>query len=175
VETGISSFQIWRGDNSNLSAASAISDLIPSNPFPANNYSYTDSTTVARTRYYYWLKVINIDATESFWGAVSIITANDPPPLPPPETALLGVFPNPFNPGTKIHYALNQSGTVVFKIYNAKGQLVSSFAETHTLPGTYTLEFSGNDHNGRELASGLYFCSMQFKGKNYVRKMVKTK
>ncbi|HNX02292.1 MAG TPA: S8 family serine peptidase [Candidatus Cloacimonas sp.] len=175
VETGISAFQIWRGDNSNLSAALAISDLIPFNPFPANNYSYTDSTTVARTRYYYWLKVINIDATESFWGAVSIITANDPPPLPPPETALLGVFPNPFNPGTKIHYALNQSGTVVFKIYNAKGQLVSSFAETHTLPGTYTLEFSGNDHNGRELASGLYFCSMQFKGKNYVRKMVKTK
>ncbi len=62
-----------------------------------------------------------------------------------------------------------------FKIYNAKGQLVNSFSETHSSPGTYVCEFSGKNKEGKELASGLYICSMRFKGKTYVRKMVKTK
>ena len=175
AETGISAFQIWRGNSSNLSSAIAISDLIPFNPAQQNNYTYTDTTSAALTRYYYWLKVINNDAVENFWGPITILTSNDPPPLPPPETALLGVFPNPFNPGTKINYALKQEGTVEFKIYNAKGQLVNSFSETHSSPGTYVCEFSGKNKEGKELASGLYICSMRFKGKTYVRKMVKTK
>ncbi len=115
AETGISAFQIWRGNSSNLSSAIAISDLITFNPAQQNNYTYTDTTSAALTRYYYWLKVINNDAIENFWGPITILTSNDPPPLPPPETALLGVFPNPFNPGTKINYALKQEGTVEFR------------------------------------------------------------
>ncbi len=174
-ETGISAFQIWRGNSSNLSSAVVVSDLITSNAAQQNNYTYIDTTTVALTRYYYWLKVINNDDIENFWGPITILTSSDPPPLPPPETAILGVFPNPFNPGTKIHYALKQEGTVKFKIYNAKGQLVNSFSETHSSPGTYVYEFNGKNKDGNELASGIYFCSMQFKGKNYVRKMMKTK
>ncbi|HQM03720.1 MAG TPA: S8 family serine peptidase [Candidatus Cloacimonas sp.] len=174
-ETGISAFQIWRGNISNLSSAVVVSDLITSNAAQQNNYTYIDTTAVALTRYYYWLKVINNDDIENFWGPITILTSSDPPPLPPPETAILGVFPNPFNPGTKIHYALKQEGTVKFKIYNAKGQLINSFSETHSSPGTYVYEFDGKNKDGNELASGIYFCSMQFKGKNYVRKMMKTK
>ncbi len=49
VETGISAFQIWRGNISNLSSAVVVSDLITSNATQQNNYTYIDTTTVALT------------------------------------------------------------------------------------------------------------------------------
>ncbi|MEN6445824.1 MAG: S8 family serine peptidase [Candidatus Cloacimonas sp.] len=172
---GISSYQIWRGSSHLLSSAVQVSDFIPESETQENYYTYTDSTTVAYTRYYYWLKITNIDESAAFWGSVLITTSNDPPLPPPPETALIGIYPNPFKPLAKIEYSIKAAGKVEFKIYNYKGQLVNSFSQSHSAPGIYTYEFNGHNSKGRDLASGLYILYMKVGNKTFVHKMVKTK
>ena len=152
--------------------AVAVSDLIPHLDTQEENYVYTDTTTDENTRYFYWLRIINIDESSSYWGPKLIVTGTDPL-QPPPETALLGAYPNPFRYGTNISYTIKNAGNVEFKIYNLKGQLVNNYLQYHNNYGTYIYEYTGTDKKGKELASGLYICYMKFGNKTFVQKIIK--
>ncbi len=79
----------------------------------------------------------------------------------PEEFALHQNFPNPFNSGTVIRYALPQHGDVELTVYNLLGQRVMSLVQGSRQAGSYTLRWDGRDSGGRELASGVYLYRLQ--------------
>lgn len=61
-------------------------------------------------------------------------------------------FPNPFNPATKIKFAIPQSSLVTLKIYNILGKEVASLISENLNAGNYEVDF-----NAAALSSGSYF------------------
>ncbi len=90
-----------------------------------------------------------------------IITATPENPPAAPETALLGNYPNPFNPSTSIALALKQAGPVRIDIFNPRGQLLKTLVDAELPDGQHVLAWDGRDQAGHPLGSGLYLCRMQ--------------
>jgi len=65
-------------------------------------------------------------------------------------------FPNPFNPGTTIRYALPRQHTVTLSVYNTLGQKVSDLVNEAQEAGNYEVQF---DASG--FSSGVYFYRLQ--------------
>ena len=94
---------------------------------------------------------------------------------PPQYNWLVGNYPNPFNPSTRIHFWLKEDCHVRLDVYNSRGQKVRTLVN-ETLPiGQHDIVFDGTDDNGRSLASGVYFTRMQSGKYHRVRKMVLSK
>jgi flagellar hook assembly protein FlgD len=92
----------------------------------------------------------------------------------PTNFALLGNYPNPFNPSTNISFALPENSSVSLKIYNIAGQLVWSH-EKYYEAGTHTIVWDGTNENGEKVASSVYFYRISAGSYSGVRKMVLTK
>lgn len=65
-------------------------------------------------------------------------------------------FPNPFNPVTNIKFGIPESGDVRLVVYDILGREVRTLMNEYKNPGTYDMKF-----DGAELASGIYFYSLQ--------------
>lgn len=92
----------------------------------------------------------------------------------PAEFKLMQNYPNPFNPSTTIKftiYALSQwerNGVMVsLIIYNLLGQEAATLINEQKQPGSYEIEFDGND-----LPSGIYFYRLSFGKNSETKKMV---
>jgi hypothetical protein len=74
-------------------------------------------------------------------------------------------IPNPANGNTRIDYSLPTNGEVTFHVYTISGQeLFTRVVETTS--GKHSIEL-----NTTNLASGIYFYSMEFKGQRIVKRM----
>jgi Ca-activated chloride channel family protein len=81
-----------------------------------------------------------------------------------PKSYLMGNYPNPFNPSTKIRFYIAEGslGKPMFvKIFNMKGQLVAIIDISAMHAGWNEVTFNGLDLNGNRLASGIYLVRMQ--------------
>ncbi len=89
------------------------------------------------------------------------------------EFLLLQNYPNPFNPVTKIKYSLGENLRTAgksydgrlkttIKIYDILGTETATLVDEIKSPGTYEVEWNGEDH-----ASGVYFCKLSVG--NYVK------
>jgi hypothetical protein len=83
----------------------------------------------------------------------------------PRSTKLIGNYPNPFNPTTKIDFSLNQDSNVELGIYNIKGQLIKQLGNDYFEAGYHNLTWNGDDNNGNKVSSGVYF--YRFSAENY--------
>lgn len=79
---------------------------------------------------------------------------------------LLGSYPNPFNPATKISYELAKTDNVKLVVYNMKGELVQTLITGSQKAGLHSVTFDGST-----LSSGIYFCKMQSSGVSRVLKL----
>jgi hypothetical protein len=70
-------------------------------------------------------------------------------------------YPNPFNSGTVIRFALPTVGDVELAIFNLVGQKVAVLAAGEYLPGAYELHWDGHSNAGDELATGVYLYRLQ--------------
>jgi len=86
--------------------------------------------------------------------------AIDDPGIPALQTALLGNYPNPFNPNTTISYSLKDFSPVCVEIYNHKGQKVKTLVNEAKEAGTHSATWNGTDENGLSVASGIYYFKM---------------
>ena len=75
---------------------------------------------------------------------------------------ILQNFPNPFNPTTKIFYAIPQSEFVNLSIYNANGQLVEILINEHKNAGHYSVNWQP-----KGISSGIYYYKL--KSKNFTK------
>jgi len=76
-------------------------------------------------------------------------------------------YPNPFNPSTIIRYSIPRNSPVTLKIYNILGQEVETLFQGTQNAGFYQVEF-----NGANLASGVYFYSLQAGSYSSVKKLL---
>ncbi len=70
----------------------------------------------------------------------------------PQKYSLNQNFPNPFNPTTKISFALAKSGPVMLTVFDLTGKEVAALVNTTLSAGNFEYEFDGS-----KLSSGVYF------------------
>lgn len=75
-------------------------------------------------------------------------------------------YPNPFNPTTIIKYEIPKNAQVTLKVYDILGKEVFSYNE-YKLAGSYEVKFDGSN-----LASGMYFYTLETNGYKDTKKMV---
>ncbi len=93
-------------------------------------------------------------------GPLNISTSavgDDEPNTIPTSFELEQNFPNPFNPSTKIKYALPTKSQVSIKVYNLLGQEITSLINEERPAGVYEAVWDGRDKSNVEVASGIYF------------------
>jgi len=84
----------------------------------------------------------------------------------PAHSSLLQNYPNPFNPDTRIPYQLKEGTDVTIRIYSATGELVRELNLGHKPAGLYAghdraAYWDGRNGAGEQLASGVYFYTIQ--------------
>jgi len=125
------------------------------------NYSFVDRN-LQSGKYKYRLKQIDYNGNFQYFelnGLVEIGT--------PQKYYLSQNYPNPFNPVTKIDYELPYDGKVVLKIYDITGREISTLVNDYKQAGYNSVEF-----NASNLASGVYFYSLNTEKFTKVMKMV---
>jgi hypothetical protein len=78
-------------------------------------------------------------------------------PRAPPLARLLRNYPNPFNPVTRIEFAIPGDAQVSLRVYDARGRLVRTLVDGYLAAGRRTVEWDGRTDNGDPAASGTYF------------------
>ncbi|MCF7912958.1 MAG: carboxypeptidase regulatory-like domain-containing protein [Candidatus Cloacimonetes bacterium] len=68
------------------------------------------------------------------------------------NTALQGIFPNPFNPETAVQFSLQQNTHTTIEVYNLKGQKIASILDKEMSAGTHSITW-----NATQQPSGIYF------------------
>lgn len=68
----------------------------------------------------------------------------------------ISIYPNPFREQTSLSFELKTPSRVSAKIFNLKGQLVKTLADTELKTGVQSLGWEGRDNSGLEVASGVY-------------------
>jgi len=91
----------------------------------------------------------------------------------PDKFSLYQNYPNPFNAQTIISYGIPLESHVIIKIYDLLGKEVRTLYNNNHDPNYYRIIWDGKDDFGRELASGIYFCSIVAKADK--NKFTKTK
>ncbi len=92
--------------------------------------------------------------------------------IPPVATRLERVWPNPFNPLTRISYSLGTDGPIDLAIYDVSGRLVKTLTSGPATKGEYQTCWDGTDSRGRLVAPGIYMCLLETAQSRLCRKMV---
>jgi len=103
------------------------------------------------------------DATTSRFSILSSTTGVTPS-LADGPAALRTPYPNPFNPATRVAWALAAPGTVRLVLYDARGRLVRTLAEGPREAGEYETTWNGTDDRGRRVAAGTYLLRLRWRG-----------
>jgi|GEM_PF-7118861 len=90
----------------------------------------------------------------------------------PHEYELKQNFPNPFNGGTVIQYALPVAGSVELTIYNVLGQQVTTLLKGYQPEGYHEVRWEGMTSQGTIVSSGMYFYQLNAGAKTLIRKML---
>jgi hypothetical protein len=71
-------------------------------------------------------------------------------------------YPNPFNPSTRIRYAIPQNSFITLKVFDLRGREIVTLVNEKKISGNYEVTF-----NASNLSSGIYF--YQLKTENYIQ------
>jgi carboxypeptidase T len=115
-----------------------------------NHYSFVDENPFTG-KSYYRLKQVDLDGTFRLYDAVAVEF------LGVTQYSLEQNFPNPFNPVTRINFALPKASEVSLKIYNLLGSEVAELVNEFKEAGRYSFDLNSKDYN---LSSGVYFYSI---------------
>ncbi len=84
-------------------------------------------------------------------------------------------YPNPFNPTTTVRFTVPVDGRVELAIHDLSGRCVRTLVNAPMEPGDYELVWDGTDLDGRQVASGVYFCRLATAAGTDEKKMVLVK
>ncbi len=121
----------------------------------------------------YKLKQIDYDGTYTYSEEITIriVLANIEYNLSN-ETILFHIFPNPFNPTTKIKYLIPDNDEyfnkkIIIKVFDISGNVVKVLKDDITSPGSYEINFSGSN-----LSSGIYIVALTIGNKTFIQKCI---
>jgi len=81
-------------------------------------------------------------------------------------------YPNPFNPETVISYTLQRAGQVSVAVYSLLGRQIAILVDETQNAGTHSIIWDGRDHDGRPVASGVYFYRLKAGAIAQTKKMI---
>lgn len=153
--------------------------------------TYTDviASGLANTGSYIWdvpdsanttsrVRVIARDESGLAWyddsdSDFSTGPGTDVPDGPTPRKLTLAQnAPNPFNPVTRIAYAIPTASHVVLDIYDVSGRRVRRLVDQDLAPNEYMAVWDGRTDVGEDAASGIYFYRLASDGVELDRKMI---
>jgi hypothetical protein len=85
----------------------------------------------------------------------------------PTDYALLGNYPNPFNPSTVIEYQISTDSRVKLIIVDVLGREVKILADGLISTGIHRVTF-----NASAYMSGVYVCQLNVNGKPFAKKIM---
>ncbi len=71
------------------------------------------------------------------------------------------IFPNPFNPMTKIEFRLPHKGLAELAVFNSKGERVATLVNGELDAGDYARTWNGRDDSGAPVSSGVYYVRLR--------------
>jgi flagellar hook assembly protein FlgD len=63
-------------------------------------------------------------------------------------------------------------GRATLRLYNARGQHVRTLLDNERASGEFDLEWNGTDDAGRRVASGVYWCRLDYEGRSETEKLL---
>lgn len=90
----------------------------------------------------------------------------------PSQYSLSNAYPNPFNPETKVNFNIPQVTKIKLVVYNLLGQRVRTLVDGELQAGAYSATWNGTDDFGRQMASGIYFFSLESQTFRATKKMI---
>lgn len=101
----------------------------------------------------------------SVLDTIRVVDPDDDVPRPEgqplPVTAEVYASPNPFNPGTTLHYMVPWGGYVRLVVYDLAGRRVRTLVDGPVATGAGAVDWDGRDQTGRAVGSGVYFYRLQ--------------
>ena len=95
--------------------------------------------------------------------------------IAPASLALSQNYPNPFRSRTTFRFALPRDMVVDLTVYNVAGQRVKTLASGVMPLGHHAIDWSGRDHRGARVSSGIYFYRLTTEDKTLTRKLLHLK
>ena len=148
----------------------------------SDSTNFIDEFLSTDTIFYYKVTAVDINGN---WGvfsdeiSVTYTQVSEYLNVLPVEFALSRNFPNPFNPTTKIKYALPTNCNVSLIIYNLLGKEVRTLVNGNKSSGYYDVIWDGRNNAGIQVTSGIYIYHLIAKNEDsqfsQVKKMILTK
>jgi len=108
-----------------------------------------------------WTREMEKDFTESLPKRGSEEMTEGADVEKPKAFALIGNYPNPFNPETIIKYATPKGSHVLIEIHNVLGQRIRRLLDSDVPAGYHDLVWNGRNEVGQKVSAGIYLCRMQ--------------
>ncbi len=92
------------------------------------------------------------------------LVPNDVTNLPDKTDSLgLSIYPNPFNPSTRVSVSLLNPSSLKITVYDILGREVAHLLNEENVSGKRNITWNGTDDAGRKISSGIYLISMRGK------------
>jgi flagellar hook assembly protein FlgD len=85
---------------------------------------------------------------------------------------LFAPTPNPFNPGTDIHFILNSPTEIDLSIFNITGKKVNTLVRSPLPAGEHQYQWNGTDDKGGSVSSGSYIVFLRSKNETRSQKII---
>jgi hypothetical protein len=151
-------FEIQRNSNSSWEKIGFVEGK--GNSVTSNNYSFDDKNPLG-SKIQYRLKQIDNNGNYKYSDIVEFTVI--------PQGFSIGNYPNPFNPSTKIKYSIPTESMINLVVYNIIGEKIDELKNEMQQPGTYEINWSGNNR-----PSGVYLLSLVLSPSNGSAKVSKT-
>ncbi len=89
-----------------------------------------------------------------------------------PTAPGLSNLPNPFNPSTRVRFAVTIPGSVRVAVFDIAGRWICDLTRGDYAVGPHHVDWDGTDAQGRPVPSGIYHCQAMIGAETFSRKMV---
>jgi hypothetical protein len=173
---GVSGFPISLGGEMLVSAAAddidrdGTMELVAASAGGINCYELTRPGYA--TSELWWPMFRHDRARTGCYNSIVPTGVDEPKNATPAATRISSIYPNPFNPSTRIVFELSARGHVELSIYDVAGRKVAVLADKDMEAGRYEISWHGRTSGGAVAASGVYFCKLRAGSLVETKKMV---
>ena len=106
-------------------------------------------------------EMVSIDGAEITQTEPEVEVEETPDSGPPAQVKLLGNYPNPFNPSTRIAFDLPREMSVRLSVFDIRGHLVATLVNGSLGAGNQEILWNGQDSRGSNVSSGIYLYRLE--------------
>jgi len=114
-------------------------------------------------------------ALDSIGFKADTLTFVRPEKLSPDQFRVIGTYPNPFNPSTKISAFAESPGSVSVDVFDLLGRKVKSLFNGNVSSGKLEWEWDGLSESGVKAGSGVFIYRIAIAGRVFTGKMILAK